>query len=99
MDDTGELVMSPDFIVISDIERSKYEGVSLAIKEGYIFSELLKQGVFLRQSRIDYQGVCKHSITIPSVSMTPLLDFKIKYVLYGRKKDTDTKWVINSVYT
>ena len=70
VDEMSYLVVDPDVARVPDRHRSQYEDVSLASKQGYVFASLLAQGVFVEHSRVDYQGVCKFSPSVPSVSLT-----------------------------
>ena len=61
------LSLDPLFKTSKDHERKMYEGVSLAHRDGYIFNELVKKGLFVRHSRINYQGVCTTTPQVPQV--------------------------------
>ena len=73
----ANLVMSLDFNDAPNHERHRYEEVSLASREGYIFGQLLRQHIFEQHSRIDYQSVCKHSTDIPQVSVENALQIEM----------------------
>ena len=62
------LTFDPQFVTSNDRERHLYEGVSLAHRDGFIFSDLVKKGLFIKHSRINYQGVCTITPQVPQVS-------------------------------
>ena len=72
MDDVGHLVYDAAFIHIPDTDVNKYESQSLATKEGHLFSQLLKKGIFVQNTRLNFEGVCKVSNTVPRVSIAVL---------------------------
>ena len=88
LDDSGMLTFDPQFVASNDRERHLYEGVSLAHRDGFIFSNLVKKGLFIKHSRIDYQGVC--TIT-PQVPQVPDLHFYA--IRVSLKKKRRNQWI------
>ena len=69
LDDSGMLTFDPQFVRSNDKDRHLYEGVSLAHRDGFIFNDLVKKGLFIKHSRINYQGVCTITPQVPQVSL------------------------------
>ncbi len=72
VDDSSMLTFDPQFVTTRERDRHLYEGVSLAHRDGFIFSELVRKGLFIKHSRINYQGVCSVTPQVPQVRTQPV---------------------------
>ncbi|XP_041357381.1 VWFA and cache domain-containing protein 1-like [Gigantopelta aegis] len=64
------LVMDPDFLTASSLDKSKYAGITLGRKEGEIMKELVyKHGFFRRKESFDFQGSCRITPEAPKVTL------------------------------
>lgn len=53
------MIVDPDFVLVDDIETSKYAGVTMGKKEGEIMRELIfKHKFFVRKDSVEFQGTC-----------------------------------------
>ena len=70
VDNLGDLVIADKFDPSSDQFSGSDDGerVSMATEFGHIFDDLLTGGVFVQNTRVDYQGVCQFSPDIPKVT-------------------------------
>ena len=60
--------MDPDFMAASSLDKSKYAGVQLGIKEGEVMKDLIyKHGFFVRKETYDFQGSCRITPEEPKV--------------------------------
>ena len=67
-DSKAFLVMDPDFMAASSLDKSKYAGVQLGIKEGEVMKDLIyKHGFFVRKETYDFQGSCRITPEEPKV--------------------------------
>ena len=62
LDDSGMLTFDPRFVTSNDRERHLYEGVSLAHRDGYIFSDFGEEG-FIHQTFTDQLSGCLYHYT------------------------------------
>ena len=72
------MITDPDFITASDLDESKYKGLTMGKKEGEVMKDLIyKHGFFRRTESIDFQDVCSISPYAPKVwlCLTTKLDF------------------------
>ncbi|CAH1794236.1 unnamed protein product [Owenia fusiformis] len=86
IDDVGDLVLDPEFEKLPEEAVLEYEHLSLAKTHGTIFSQLIKRGVYMRKSTLDYQAACTISSEETPVkpihnqaTRGPIPPFKNKY--------------------
>ena len=61
VDNSADIVLERSFVSVDDRYQSQYEKIPLASKFGKIFQTLLILGIFVRNSKLDYQAVCESS--------------------------------------
>ncbi|XP_063400495.1 voltage-dependent calcium channel subunit alpha-2/delta-2-like [Mytilus trossulus] len=69
-DSKANLVVDPDFITASNLDKSKYAGVQLGKKEGEVMKDLIyKHKFFIRKETLEFQGTCRITPVEPKVTL------------------------------
>ncbi|XP_050400585.1 voltage-dependent calcium channel subunit alpha-2/delta-2 [Patella vulgata] len=69
-DSSAKLVMDPDFLLANNLDKSKYDGVTLGRKEGEVMKHLIYEHGFIKRNLdMDFQGSCRISPLAPKVTL------------------------------